>query len=121
MLTHRGGEQAVDREHHERDQHEHAGQLQHAQKRMGFADRYELRQEGHEEDRQLRIEDIDRDAVHDDAQMRARVGLRVDARNYMSEFSPPGTTSGKTFQNDLVFAVALELQFWSRGTATRTR
>ena len=55
-----------------------AEEFQHARQRMGVVARDELRQEGEEEDRKLRIEDVDQKSPHDDPNSRGAVLARLD-------------------------------------------
>ena len=89
MVADRGGEQPVADEDHERQQHEHGAQLQHVRERMGFVGAHELRQEREEEDRQLRVEDVDQDRGHDHLHGRAGADLR---------FHPSAPCSFSAFQ-----------------------
>jgi hypothetical protein len=75
VAAHRRGAEPVSHEHHEGEQHEHAAQHQHVLERMRLVAADELRQEGEEEDRQLRIEDVDQDGVNGDFEGRARADL----------------------------------------------
>ena len=57
-----GREQAVDHEHRKGHRHEDAAQFQHPRQGMRLVGGDELRQEGEEEDRQFRIEDVDQES-----------------------------------------------------------
>ena len=72
MAADRGREHAVADENDERHRHEDRAQFQHVRKRMRLVGADELRQEGEEEDRQFRIEDVDQDRRRDHLRGRAR-------------------------------------------------
>ena len=69
------GEQPVTDEHHERHRHEHRAELSISGSRVAGIRRHELRQEREEEDRQLGVQDVDQDRLHDHLQGRACAGL----------------------------------------------
>ena len=89
MAAHGGGKDAVADEDDERDGHEDRAELGHAHEAAWAVRRDELRQERKEEDRQLRVEDIDENAEpitgvahrrgdhHDDAVPLARNALHA--------------------------------------------
>ena len=76
VLAHRGGAEAVDDEHRKGHRHEGAAQFQHARQHMDFVGGDKLRQEGEEEDRQFRIEDVDEKAGDDDPAEIGRASCR---------------------------------------------
>src|SRR5438552_8093150 len=65
MLPNRGGEDSIDNEDDERDQHENSAQLDHADKHIRNLGTHELRQKCEEENRELRIQDVDQDGRND--------------------------------------------------------
>src|SRR5205823_3833490 len=65
MLPNRGGEDPIDNEDDEREQHENRTQLDHADESMWILGTHELRQKREEENRELRIQDVDRNGRDD--------------------------------------------------------
>src|SRR5438094_3860000 len=65
MLPKCGGEDPIDNEDDQREQHEDRAQLDHADEYMWILGTHELRQKCEEENRELRIQDIDQDGRND--------------------------------------------------------
>ena len=78
MIAHGGCKKPVDGEDDKRHQHEDGTQLDHQRQRIYLSGADELRQERHEENRQLGIEDVDQYGTSDHLHARVGVDIAVD-------------------------------------------
>lgn len=84
------GERAVADEDDECQQHEHPRQPQHDERRRGRSGWHELRQESQEEQRQLRVQDVQEDTVAHDPAGRSRGALAFDLQRAALAQHTPG-------------------------------